>query len=230
MLSFQADSLPIFPENDEAYIREASHGSLIKLYEYDTKGFSSHVLMANGLLSRLETMLPQIALPVRVHECRGFKGVKERSFANSLVGLTVRLKESHRNLEVGYPTTASFVVRQERMTAQIFAFKEDSAESYRTNEGVIFTINGQSHGAIPKTFFQRERVKMGRLAKSLLIIVDCSTLSVGAREDLFMNSRDRLSNGELRRKSKTSWKASSGTMKGYASCGSEGDPRRLRPA
>lgn len=200
VLSFQADSLPIFPEDNEPYAREVLHGSVIKLYEYDTKGFSSHVLMANGLLSRLETMLPQIALPVRVHECRNFKGVKERSFANSLVGLTVRLGENRaNNLEDGYPTTASFVVRQEKMTAQIYAFKEDRAESYRTNEGVIFTINGQSHGAIPKTFFQRERVKMGRLAKSLLIIVDCSTLSVGAREDLFMNSRDRLSNGELRK-------------------------------
>lgn len=200
VLSFHADTLPIFPEDNEPYVREASHGAVIKLYEYDTKGFSSHVLMANGLLSRLETMLPQIALPVRVHECRDFRGVKERSFANSLVGLTVRLGENRAsNLEEGYPTTASFVVRQEKMTAQIFAFKEDRAESYRTNEGVIFTINGQSHGAIPKTFFQRDRVKMGRLAKSLLVVVDCSTLSVGAREDLFMNSRDRLSNGELRK-------------------------------
>src|SRR5439155_14030561 len=61
------------------------------------------------------------------------------------------------------------------------------------------TINGQTHGAIPKTFFARSSVKMGRLASSLLVLVDCSRLSVGAREDLFMNSRDRLSNGELRK-------------------------------
>lgn len=40
---------------------------------------------------------------------------------------------------------------------------------------------------------------MGRLAKSLVVVVDCSGLSVSAREDLFMNSRDRLSNGELRK-------------------------------
>jgi hypothetical protein len=33
----------------------------------------------------------------------------------------------------------------------------------------------------------------------VLVVVDCSALSVGAREDLFMNSRDRLSNGELRK-------------------------------
>ena len=40
---------------------------------------------------------------------------------------------------------------------------------------------------------------MGRLGDSLLVVVDCSRLSVAAREDLFMNSRDRLSNGELRK-------------------------------
>ena len=200
VLSFSSPALPLFPEENRPYERLATHGSLIKLYEYDTKGFASQALMKGGLLSRLEALLPQIALPVRVHECRDYAGEKERSFANSLVGLSVRLGENRaENLEDGYPTTASFAVRQERMTAQIYAFKGDKAESYRTNEGIVFTINGQSHGAIPKTFFERSKVKMGRLAKSLLITVDCTNMSVGAREDLFMNSRDRLSNGELRK-------------------------------
>lgn len=200
VLSFAADSLPIFPDGKRAYAREATYGTLIKLFEYDTKGFASHTLMKGGLLSRLEALLPNIALPVRLHECRDYRGDEARSFENSLVGLSVRLGENRgENLESGYPTSSSFVVRQEKMTAQIFAFKEDKAESYRTNEGVIFTINGQTHGYIPKTFFERSRVKMGRLAKSLIVVVDCSSLSVGAREDLFMNSRDRLSSGELRK-------------------------------
>jgi hypothetical protein len=116
------------------------------------------------------------------------------------VGLTARLSENRAdNLEKGYPTSVPFTVKGESMVARIYAFKEDKAESYRTNEGIIFTINGQTHGSIPKTFFDRSRVRMGRLAKSLLVAVDCSHLSVGAREDLFMNSRDRLSNGELRK-------------------------------
>lgn len=200
VLSFKSETLAIFPEENRPYVREASYGSVIKLFEYDTKGYGSQALMKGGLLSRLEALLPQIALPVRVHECREYKGEEARSFANSLVGLTVRLGENRgENLEEGYPSSASFVVRQERMTAQIYAFKDNKAESYRTNEGIIFAINGQSHGAIPKTFFERSKVKMGRLAKSLLIVIDCTNMSVGAREDLFMNSRDRLSNGELRK-------------------------------
>jgi hypothetical protein len=200
VLSFDSDSLPMLPEENRPYTRESEYGSVVKLYEYDTKGFGSQALMKGGLLSRLEALLPNIALPVRVHECRAYKGDEARSFANSLVGLTVRLNENRAdNLETDYPTSSSFVVRNERMTARIYAFKEDKADSYRTNEGILFTINGQTHGHLPKTFFERSRVKMGRLAKSLLVVVDCTELSVGAREDLFMNSRDRLSAGELRK-------------------------------
>lgn len=200
VLSFKADALPILSEGNKPYVKEAKFGSVVKLFEYDMKGFASQALMKGGLLSRLEALLPNIALPVRVHECRDYRGDEARSFENSLVGLCVRLNENRGdNLESGYPTSSSFVVRQEKMTAQIYAFKEGKAESYTTNEGVIFTINGQTHGHIPKTFFERSRVKMQRLAKSLLVVVDCSDLSVGAREDLFMNSRDRLSAGELRK-------------------------------
>ena len=197
VLRFSANELMLMPNANASYARPVTHGSCIKLYEYDMKGFKSHVLMGNGLLSRLELLLPEIALPVRVHECRDFKG-KPGSFANTLVGLSARLSENRAgNLEEGYPDSASFRVHGQEMIATIYAFKGDRADSYRTNEGVIFTIHGQTHGAIPKTFFSRTSVKMGRLAKSLLVVVDCSRLSVDAREDLFMNSRDRLSRGEL---------------------------------
>jgi hypothetical protein len=51
------------------------------------------------------------------------------------------------------------------MVARIYAFKGDNADSYRADQGVVFTINGQTHGWFPKSFFERKRVKMGRLAK-----------------------------------------------------------------
>jgi hypothetical protein len=198
VLTFTARSIVALPDRNQPYFRELTHGSIIKLYQYDIKGFGSHALQPDGLLSRVEILLPQIALPVRVHECRAYRGDPNRSFANTLVGVIARLRDN-KNLEDNYPSSVSICVRNEKMTAQIYAFKSDTAETYRKNEGIIFVINGQTHGTIPKTFFDRSRVKMGRLAKSLLVVVDCSNLSVGAREDLFMNSRDRLSNGELRK-------------------------------
>ena len=200
VLSFDADLLALMPDRNRAYERDIRWGSAIKLYEYDMKGFRSHVLMKGGLLSRLELLLPSIALPVRVHECREYRGAEARSFANTLVGTIARLEENRGdNLEPGFPTSVPLTVRSEEMIAQIYAFRSDKAESYRTNEGIIFVINGQAHGSIPKTFFERSKVKMSRLAKSLLVVVECSNVSVGAREDLFMNSRDRLSNKEIRK-------------------------------
>jgi hypothetical protein len=199
VLSFEADELPAMPDQNRAYDRAMTHGSIIKLYEYDMKGFGSHALMKDGLLFRLELLLPGVALPIRVHECRNFSG-GPGSFANSLVGLIARLQRNRGdNLEEGYPSSVPFTVHGERMVAHIYAFKPDRADTYRDNEGVVFVMNGQTHGSLPKTFFQRGSVKMDRLASSLLVLVDCSQLSVGAREDLFMNSRDRLSAGELRK-------------------------------
>lgn len=84
------------------------------------------------------------------------------------------------------------------MTAKIYAFKKDRAQTYRKNEGIIFTVNGQTHGHLPSNFFSRTRVGMNRIDDSILVVVDCSDLSGRAREDLFMNSRDRLCGGDLR--------------------------------
>jgi hypothetical protein len=200
VLTFPADSINALPEQNRPYMRPLRWGSVLKLYEYDMKGFRSHALMKDGLLFRLELLLPGIALPVRVHECRAYRGAEERSFANTLVGLSARLETNRAgNLEAGFPTSVPLRVSSEDLTAEIYAFKPGKADSYRTTEGLIFTINGQTHGAISKPFFGRKKVKMGRLADSLLVVVDCSRLSVGAREDLFMNSRDRLSSGSLRK-------------------------------
>lgn len=200
VLSFDAEQLNILPHQNEAYARPLVSGSLLKLYEYDMKGFRSHALMKDGLLSRLEILLPGIALPVRVHECRDYRGVQERSFANTLVGFSARLENNRADsLESGFPTSVPLRVAGEDLTTEIYAFRRGRADAYRTTEGIIFTINGQTHGAISRTFYGRKRVQMGRLSDSLLVVVDCTKLSVGAREDLFMNSRDRLSSGTLRK-------------------------------
>lgn len=200
ILSFAAEKLPLMPDRNEAYVRDMTYGSCIKLYEYDMKGFKSNILLGRDCLkTRLEVLLPDPALPIRLYECRDFKG-KAGSYETTMLGVLGRLEEDRAgNLEEGYPSPSPFRVHGHEMIATIYAFKGDKAESYRTNEGIIFTINGQTHGVIPKTFFARSAVKMGRLAKSLLVVVECSSLSVDAREDLFMNSRDRLSGHELRK-------------------------------
>lgn len=199
VLRFKSKSLRLLPKGNNPYVRETEWGSAVKMYNYDMKGFASHACMKDGLLYRLGAMIPETALPVRIYECRDYKG-HSGSFATTLSGLKIRLEDNKaENLEEGFPTSAQFKVNQEEMLARIYAFKKGRAETYRTNEGIIFTVNGQTHGTIPKTLFGRKNVKMGTLADSLLVLVDCSNISNRAREKLFMNSRDRLRFGELRK-------------------------------
>jgi hypothetical protein len=201
VLRFTANSMPIFPEGRAPYARESKWGTLIKLYEYSTAGFSASniVLTRPSLLNRMDLLLPDLALPIRLFECRTtYKGHKG-SFENNLMGLTVRLEDGRgENLEEGFPSSCPLSAMGEPMTATIYAFKKDRADTYRKNEGIIFTLNGQTHGHITPDFFIRKAVGLSYLADSILVVVDCSKFSIQAREDLFMNSRDRLSGGDMR--------------------------------
>jgi hypothetical protein len=199
ILTFAADMMPIFPDLAEPYAREAEWGTLIKLYEYSLPGHRSHILLPTGLLSRLELLLPELALPIRLHECRaGYKGHKG-SMDTTLTGLGVRLDEGGKaeNLESDFPSSGPLTCAGEPMTATIYAFKKDRAKTYRRKEGIIFTVNGQTHGYLTTDFFNRNKVRMSYLSDSILVIVDCTNISGRGRELLFMNSRDRLRGGEL---------------------------------
>jgi hypothetical protein len=202
VLRFKSDSLPLFPEGPEAYAISSEWGTLIKLYEYTNSGYgNSHILMPDGLLARMDLLLPEIALPIRMHECRNnYKGDKSRSFETTLSGLRVRLEDDKtNNLEAECRSTAPLSVVGEECVASIYAFKPGKADTYRKSEGVLFTLNGQTHGALTKDFFTRKSVgRLSYIKDSVLLLVDCSKFSGRAREDFFLNSRDRISGAELR--------------------------------
>ena len=69
VMSFAADSFAIFPGNGP-YDRHASYGTAIKLYEFNYRGERSNILRGKSLRSRLDLLLPEIALPVRIYEYR----------------------------------------------------------------------------------------------------------------------------------------------------------------
>jgi len=122
ILRFKAESLPILPSGKNAYGHEAKWGTAIKLYEYTATGFRTMMFRRDGLLSRLDILLPEIALPIRLHECRAYTG-KEASWETTLSGLGVRLdNDKAGNLEENFPTTSLLVTQGERMTAKVYAF------------------------------------------------------------------------------------------------------------
>ena len=85
------------------------------------------------------------------------------------------------------------------MVATIYGFKKGKADTYRKSEGIIFLVNGQTHGHLTKEFFNRKDVgRFNDIADSVLVTVDCTNISPRTREDLFKNSRDRLSKHDIR--------------------------------
>lgn len=116
-------------------------------------------------------------------------------------GLSVRLDEDKReNLEPGFPSSSNIKVMGQEMKILIYAFKKGRKEKYSRDEGIIFIVNGQAHGFLSKSFCTRKSVGMSYLDDSILVLVDSTEFDGRYKEDLFMNSRDRLRGGELRNK------------------------------
>jgi hypothetical protein len=205
VLSFHRDSLSIFPlveaNRRTPYGRAASHGTLIKLYEYQLDGTKSNIVRSGGnLLQRLDFGMPRLALPIRLYECReGYRG-HSGSFATNVLGVVARLDRDRQNvLEPGFPIHTRLDIDGNEIRVRVYALK-DSAANYRSGQdAIVFTVNGQTHATKSSTFFRRKSVRLDQLADSLLVVVDCSGVTGTLREDLFMNSRDRLRNKEIGR-------------------------------
>jgi hypothetical protein len=189
VLRFQADEMPLFPKGDNAYKRMVGHGTLVKLYEYNLTAVSN-ILRRSGLRPKIDLLLPEPALPMRFHECREhMKSGSEQ--VETMSGLFARLN-GNPNLEDIKPAEITVTVQGHELIARIFAFVPGSSDTYRNTEGVIFTINGQAQGYIKANIFARKRVGLQRLAKDLLVVLDCSSLTAMEQHDMFMPSRDRL--------------------------------------
>ena len=221
VLSFSAPSLKIYPDKESPYGREATYGSAIKLYDYKYLGERSNIIRGRSILSRLDLLLPEIALPIRLYEFRkseGGKYLEPGSRETTLSGLRRRLNNSS-NVENGFPITIPFSPGGEQLFATVYAFKpagttrsdeeadEDDANAkkklggltrYRKREGVLFVRNGQTQGTLPKDFFRRDSMKLKTLADDLLVFVECDKMNDDVREDLFMPSRDRLTENDFK--------------------------------
>ena len=202
LLHFQAETLPIFPEKNQAYARNSQWGTLIKLYEYHARRFGTSMMRDDGLMYRARLLLPEPAMPIRFHECRAYRGDPSRSFDTTMVGLIETLRrdlDSPKRDSVEWFDKLEFNVDGEKFNARIYLFKnKNAADGYRRDEGVIFTYNGQCHAIMTKDFFRRKKVNQDYLWHSLLMLVDCSEISPRGHEKLFMNSRDRLRDDDLK--------------------------------
>ena len=212
VLSFAAEELPIFPSDDKdrprPYEKSVTYGSMVKLFEYECKFAKTNLTFSgskgDSLKLKIEEALIESALPVQIAECRPhFKeGRDRRSFVDEVLGSITQLgnmdEEKRRSrLETVDPIIGSVTVKGMPLPVTVYVFQaQDDSQKYNS-KGVFFSINGQTHGVRPASFFNRKKINLGYIRDSIFAVVNCTHMTPEMREELFMNSRDRMRTNAL---------------------------------
>jgi len=190
ILAFTGDPINALPDTTRgtAWRQPLEYGTVVKLYEYQLpRTYRTSIIL--DLNRRLSFLLPDIGMPVRIVECRNYGA---HSPSATLAGVTVRLNDDRSNvLEDSFPGSLELSVDGQHMIAAVYAFKKGEETHYLDKEGVILVRNGQRRDGFDREFFGRKSVDLSYIARSTLVVVDCSSLSRATAEDFFMNSRDR---------------------------------------
>lgn len=205
ILSFKNDEgMPVIPSSS-GQKSLMYYGMYCKLFEYKMNSrLCSNINM--NLYMRLSMLLPSLAYPILLEECRPYTG---HTLFRTLSGLNVRLSDqaSIEDNIIEEKLSTQFMIDGQGVSATLYVFKKNKSTGkevdvtqFRADEGILLTQNGQTHGNFDRRFFKRDKVGLSYLADSLLMIVDCSNIDEITREDLFMNSRDRLSSSDFQKK------------------------------
>jgi len=202
ILSFSCDTMPLLPKemNGKVPFERLMHwGTCIKLFDYQFDNAALKTNLKFDLSRELDRHLISMPMPVRLCESRDY--VQESPFA-TLAGMDVRLSENKSKvLENHFPSSALLQVPDlGSIPLDIYLFRRDAGRRFISKKlAIVFTINGQTHGAFTSAFFLRQGVQLDYLKDDLFIIADCTKIPGISRDDLFMSSRDRLRENPIRK-------------------------------
>lgn len=191
---FREEFLKLIPQDGtmENYAKKLEYGTFIKMYNYVLpKNMKSQI--KKGLYSRLNVLLPEIALPIKIFERREYKRSKYPAY---LFGLYTSLYENTEVIEKKYMNYGQIHFEGSDLPFVIYIFKEGKKTEYYSKEAIILYINGQMQGFLPKSII--DSAKLTYLSGDFVLLLDCTYLSRKIQSKLFMNSRDRLRKTALR--------------------------------
>ena len=197
VFSFDADTLPLLPQEQGygdgwKYGKSMTHGSFVKLYDYRINGkrhLSSHGLTA--LWKRFELLAPDIAVPVNMVEGRK---LIEKFNTRTLAGFIDKIiSQKEKFLEKNISPRKKLLVEKEEIDCQIFLLKpSETKKRKRDVDGVIFTLNGQYHGALPRRFFKTNRVELRLLSEDIFVFLETKGMSKVGRRNILKADREGL--------------------------------------
>jgi hypothetical protein len=195
--SFDADSIMVLPGDGAVnkpptpYSKPLEFGACLKVYNYRWKAIGTATLDPRYELNKY---LYNLVLPIRVTETRSYKA---NYYSTTVSGGSV---DENVELDLG-PASGSIALPRGMGTipVELKVFKDKKADGSPVDtrhlpNGVIFTVNGQMHGALHSNFVSR-KLNYNFLEDYLVLVVDATGMPVDFREDFFMTSRDRLAEG-----------------------------------
>ena len=194
--------------------RHFSVGTVVKLYSYDLP-VGARSVISRDLNQSLNEYLFAPALPLYTID-QEFRYPKDRNLQRDLYGLKHRLEFDDRKYvsELFSEEITDTEIGRAKVYVYVFHAIVDGKspkdtretirrEFFKNSMSVLFSVNGQVHGHYTSEFITRS-LKFHILKDHLLIHVDCTTMELNFRNELFMASRDRLKGGkearELRRR------------------------------
>jgi len=193
ILTFETEGLYILPEWGKM-----SYGSFIKLFNYDLPRAS---FATADLWRDLNRRLYSPALPILIQETREkyFTITKGKNDTKVLIGNKHRIGKDDRNfVRESFPITADLKDFGERKI-DVVIFKDfdkkgnplrKGQEWATAQESVFFTINGQTHYALPRYWLKKTNLDF--LVDYLFVHLDCTSVNRTVADDIFFGSRDRV--------------------------------------
>ncbi len=180
----------------EPYKLPMEWGTFIKLYEYQ---IAQRTNILYDLFVELSKLLYEIPLPIRLIEGRSYEG---HTMESNLIGMDQRLEVDRSELLDSTFSSKGILGQLGRAQIKYYLFKygtdRNQLRRWIGNRSIYFTINGQTNARLYSSFLKRQKIRLDHLKDYLLICIDCTNVPTDVAEDLFMPSRDRMTNGEIR--------------------------------
>lgn len=196
VFTFLKDELDILPYGTE----KMTYGTYIKLYNYCLlPSHRSH--FGRGFWKEANRILYSPALPILLQETRYQEEKEERLLIGNRTRIRDHKVEEKRESVVEDTEDYSNVklgIFEDRHV-EITVFKEGTHTSGRwggtdefttKEQAIFFTVNGQTHHKLPRSFFRR--AKLDYLKDELMVHIDCSSVPVQRRDKIFQSNRTNV--------------------------------------
>jgi hypothetical protein len=191
------------PPQFSGEIGDREFGTFVKCFEYQSERKST---ITKRFRHRLDRYLTESPVPIRLNEQRYgddygtpyTKGLlPSLSDRKQLVHGHDKIEHTFDNEILGTKVIDIYLMKAKDQLEKI-GYTKDAKEAFvtgkkQTEQSILFTYNGQTHGDRGQTFIRR-RCNLRRISNDTLVIVDFTDIEDADVVDLFKPSRDRLQN------------------------------------